>query len=165
MERELRKARSDLKLCGVGAMIFGVWVFLKSILYGLFARDYLSMLMSLKDVDLSKREITALLIYIISFFMMLPQLYVGWRAVYEAKGGVKRRSFYLIIAALILIADAALIPADIIGEIDTTPPFDIVCGLVFEVMKLVNLALLLAAAYKVRKLSAKNGEEAAPDAD
>ena len=165
MERELRKAKSDLKLCGVGAMIFGVWLFLKSILYNLFAKDYMTSLMQINDMDLSDRNILMLGLFIFYFVVMLVHLYVGLRSVQDAGDNAKHRRFYLIVAALLLIADAAIIPADIINERETTPPFDLACELVFELVRVVNLAFLLAAAYKVRKLSVKEEKESAPDAD
>ena len=162
MGRDLRKARSDLKLCGVGAIIFGVWIFLKSILYNLFAKDYMTAIMQMSDMDLSERDILALGLFVFYFIVMLVHLYVGLRSIQEANGGAKRHNFYLIVAVVLLIADTAIIPADIINGIETTPPFDIACELVFELVRLVNLAFLLTAAYKFRKLS---GKEAARDAD
>ena len=40
MERVLRKKRSELVLSGIGAILLGIWAFIKVILMILFAADY-----------------------------------------------------------------------------------------------------------------------------
>ena len=163
MEQALRREKSTLAFSGFGAIVFGIWICLKSILYELFAKSYLSGLFESTGSGPLERRTAMLVLLGCAIAAMLLHLYIGLRAIREAKGGKKRHSFYLVLAALLLLLNAAEIPVGIAAMHVDSNLMDALCDLLLELAECVNLALLLTAAVRLRRLK-REAEEASDHA-
>lgn len=103
MEEELRKVRSDLVLSGVGVMLFGVWAFVKMILYCLFAKSYVNRLLELGGAEAEMRTVVILVWLFFAFISMVLYLYIGFCAFREGRSGLLRRRGYRFLAVLELL--------------------------------------------------------------
>ena len=103
MDEELRKVRSDLVLSGVGVMLFGVWAFLKIILYCLFAKNYVNQFLELGGAGPEMRTLVILIWLFSAFLSMLIYLYIGFGAFREGRSGRLRRRGYRLLAGLELL--------------------------------------------------------------
>ena len=85
MERVLRKKRSELVLSGIGAILLGIWAFIKVILMILFAGDYVQRAFGFDSFDPEMKAAALFPWILMGFGGMLLYLYVGARAVRELR--------------------------------------------------------------------------------
>lgn len=161
----MRKAKSDLTLCGVGSAVFGIWLFLKNILYLLFAGSYLSRVFAFDEGDLLQEKAAIVLWLAASFLAMLLHILIGRQAIREAKGKEGKRRFYLVLAGALLIFNAAEVAADIAAAPGAADYLDLFCDMMLEAARAINFAALLLAARKLRVLRREERMEAAGHAD
>lgn len=100
MEEELRRVRSDLMLSGVGLMLFGIWDFVKMLLYCLFAGDRVDQLLEVSELEPEWRIFVEAIWMFSAFVSMLLYLYVGFCAFREGKSGKLRRRGYRFLAVM-----------------------------------------------------------------
>lgn len=167
MEKALRKAKSDLTLSGVGSVVFGIWYFVKTILYNLFARNYLNDILGLGETDRAVRLVLAFLWLMVSALMMVLYLYVGLCAVSEGTGKSRRRKmFYLILAGALLLDNGYSLVSSLRNfDFGETSLLDQVCDVMMDAARLANMAALLRAALRTRKLTRVTEQEVSGHAD
>lgn len=160
MKQELRRARGNLTLCGVGIVLFGTWGFGKTVLYNLFAASYVHALLERADIAPELERGILVLWLIAAFLGALLDIYVGTRAMREGRGERKRRKAYLVIAALLLVGNVSAVVQNILLFSGlTTGYLDLVGQSLVELVQAVNLALLMFYAGQVRKLSRQTEQE------
>lgn len=167
MEIALRKAKSGLALSGIGSIAFGVWYFVKSILYNLFARRYLANLLGLEDIYGAVWPFLTTPWLFTSALIMALHLYVGLRAVSEGTGKQPRRGiFYLILAGALLLENGFGLASDVrtLASVDGSL-LDQVCDVMMDAVRLANMAALIYAAVQTRNLTRKAEQEAGVHAD
>lgn len=164
MEEELREVRSDLVLSGVGVMLFGVWAFLKMILYCLFAKDYVNKLLELGGADQEARTLVMLVLLLSSFASMLLYLYIGFCAFREGRSGRLHRRGYRFLARLGLAMGIYSVAADAASFLGgRLEGMELLSGLLLGLGNISALWSLIRSAKRLRKLTKK--EEAAGYAD
>lgn len=167
MEKALRKARSDLALSGIGSIAFGGWYFVKTLLYNLFARNYIYSILGLDSADETVQPIVMALWLLSSGVTMVLYLYVGLCAFREGRGmGRRRRTVYLLLAAGLLLGNGTglISAARSLGTAEGAL-LDRLCDMMMEAARLVNMAALLRSAIRTRKQIRKSGQEATAYAD
>ena len=167
MEQTLRKAKSDLALSGVGAVAFGVWFFVKTILYNLFAGNYVTGMFAFESRPDSEKRVILFLWFFLSFTVMLLHLYIGLCAVFEGVGKkIRHRRLYLFLAWATFLGNRwSLIYNFISISSQQATLLDWLCNVLMEVVRIANLAALLRASRRVRQLTLEERKEAAKHAD
>ena len=169
MEKALRRARSDLALSGVGSIAFGVWYFVKTVLYNLFAREYINNLFGLVGAEGIVRPVLLTLWLVLSAFIMAAHLYVGLSAVSEGTGKAHKRHpgrLYLLLAGVLLLSNGnGLIASICTFAAMEGSLLDQICDIMMETVRRANMAALIYAALRTRKLTQRAEEEAAVHAD
>lgn len=167
MEKALRKAKSDLTLSGIGSIAFGIWYFVKTILYNLFAQDYLNSTLGLAEMQGVVKSILLGLWLLVSAFTMVLHLYVGLCAVTEGSGKTGRlKLLYLLLAGVLLLGNGySLITNVRFFSLTNGSLLDQLCDIMLDVVRLANMAALLYAAIQTRKLTQKAEQEASVHAD
>lgn len=165
MERVLRKNRSELILSGVGAILLGIWVFVKVILNILFAADYVQRAFDFDSFDPGLKTVTLFLWILMGFACMLLHLYVGIRAVWEGRGG-KRQRGYLVLAAVLLVVNVLLVISYLIAFSESQMDvLNLIGELLQGIARAANFGVMLYAARQTRKLSLNREKEAVGHAD
>lgn len=167
MEQTLRKAKSDLALSGVGAVAFGVWFFVKTILYNLFAGSYVTDMFAFESRPDSEKRIILFLWFFLSFTVMLLHLYIGLCAFFEGIGRkIRHRKLYLFLAWATFLGNGwSLIYNFITISSRQATLLDWLCNVLMEAVRIINLAALLRASRRVRQLTLEEKKEAAKHAD
>ena len=167
MEKTLCMAKSDLVLSGIGSIAFGIWFFVKTVLYDLFARSYINNLLGLEGIDGTARPFVMGLWFFASALTMVLHLYVGLRAVSEGTGRGRRRGFfYLILAGMLLLNNGygLVFSVHTLASMDGSL-LDQICDVMMNAVRLANLAALLRSVIQTRKLTRQAEQEAKAYAD
>lgn len=167
MEKALRKARSDLTLSGIGSIAFGIWYFVKTLLYNLFARNYVDSVLNLGASQEALKPFLVGLWLFMSALTMALYLYTGLRAVSEGTGKEdRRRIFYLVVAGALLLGNGASLVSGVRDFSSTEGSLlDRGCDILLSAARLVNMAALLRAARLARKLTQNTQQEVNVHAD
>lgn len=164
MERVLRKKRSELILSGVGAILLGIWAFIKVILNILFAADYVQRTFDFDSYDPEVKTATLFLWILLGFAGMLLYLYVGICAVREGRTGKRQR--YLTLAAVLLAGNIFLLVSCLLAFLEPRAEvLDLIDEMLQEVVRAANCGAMLYAACQTRKLSQNSEREAVCHAD
>lgn len=155
----LRKKQSELILSGIGAMLLGLWAFIKVILSILLAADYVNRTFGFDSYDPALKPLTLFLWIIVGFASMLLYLFVGTRAVREGKTGKQPRG-YLVLAAALLTFNVLLFVANLmsIGQIQTDI-LDLIGELLQGLARAATFGWMLHSAHQTRKLSQNREKE------
>lgn len=165
MECALRRERSALTLSGIGAMLLGIWAFVRIILSNLFAANYLQYAFDF-DSSAPEMKVVSLALWILGGFLgMLLDLRVGIRAAREGKTGIRQRG-YLPLAVVLLAANSLMFLVSLVSYSGSrVSVLDFVGEVVQAFARAANYAVLLRAAWQVRKLSGMREREVASHAD
>lgn len=159
MERVLRKKRSELILSGVGAILLGIWAFIKAILNILFAADYLQRVFGFDSFAPELKTAELFLWVLMGFAGMLLYLYVGTSAVREGRTG-KRQRGYLVLAAVILVVNVLLFIANLMAfPRSQAVLLDLIGELLQRFARAANFGAMLYTACQTRKLSRNREKE------
>ena len=165
MERVLRKKRSELVLSGIGAILLGIWAFIKVILMILFAADYVQRAFGFDSFDPEMKAAALFPWILIGFGGMLLYLYVGTRAVREGRTG-KRQRGYLVLAAVLLVVNVLLFITNLMSFSESQAGvLNLIGELLQEFARAANFGVMLYAARQTRKLSLNREREAVGHAD
>ena len=165
MERVLRKKRGELILSGIGAILLGIWAFVKVILNILFAADYVHRIFDFDSFDPELKTVTLFLWVLMGVAGMLLYLYVGIRAVREGRTGKRQRS-YLVLAAMLLVVNVLLFFSNLTAFSGSQmDPLDLMGEMLQEFARAANFGAMLYAARQTRKLSLNREKEAVGHAD
>ena len=165
MERVLRKKRGELILSGIGAILLGIWAFVKVILNILFAADYVQRVFDFDSFDPELKTATLFLWVLMGIAGMLLYLYVGIRAVREGRTG-KRQRGYLVLAAMLLAVNVLLFFSNLMAFSGSQmDPLDLMGEMLQEFARAANFGAMLYAARQTRKLSLNREREAVGHAD
>ena len=160
MEQDLRRAQGGLTFCGVGIALFGMWGFVKAVLYNLFAASYVHDLLGKANISPELEWLIQAIWIISAFFGALLDVYVGTRAIREGRGGGKRNSVYLLIAGVLLVRNV-FTPVQhlLLFSGSVTEALDLAGETTMELVQAVNLGILIFYAGRVRRLSRNAGRE------
>ena len=165
MECVLRKKQSELILSGIGAILLGIWAFIKVILIILFAADYVQHTFGFDGVDPELKTVTLFLWILMGFVGMLLYLYVGICAVREGRTGKRQRS-YLVLATVLLVVNVLLFFSNLMAFSGSqAEPLDLIGELLQGFARTANFGAMLYAARQTRKLSLNREKEAVGHAD
>ena len=158
MERVLRKKRSELVLSGIGAILLGIWAFIKVILMILFAADYVERVFGFDSFDPELKTAELFLWVLMGFAGMLLYLYVGICAVREGRTGKRQR--YLSLAAVLLAGNIFLLVSCLLAFLEPRAEvLDLIDEMLQEVVRAANCGAMLYAARQTRKLSRNREKE------
>lgn len=169
MEKSLCKTKSDLVLSGIGSIAFGIWYFVKTILYNLFAQSYLTRTLGLEDIQGAVKPVLLGVWLFMSALIMVLYLYVGLRAVSEGTGKANKKSprrLYLFLAGVLLLNNGnGLITSVCTFAAIEGSLLDQICEIMMETVRLANMAGLIYAALRTRKLTQQAEQGATVHAD
>ena len=164
MQTELIKHRHTLAVVGMGAIAFGIWSLIKSILYFVLVEPLSDIinenLDSIIDSNFEALAALALSILIVGLFVLIDMLFrwkVGSRAMAISRGDKDPGVGFFILSSILLLMDmaelimgalsiAGIIPSDedITNQIST---------LLVDFTSVVMLIEMLFAAVMIRKLT------------
>ena len=160
MEQDLRRAQGGLTFCGVGIALFGMWGFVKAVLYNLFAASYVHDLLEKANISPELEWLIQAIWIISAFFGALLDVYVGTRAIREGRGGGKRKRVYLLVAVLLMVRNIlALLQNLLLFSGPVTEVLDLAGESAMELVQAVNLAILIFYVRRVRRLSRGEKQE------
>ncbi|MGN0708098.1 MAG: hypothetical protein ACI4JC_08885 [Faecalibacterium sp.] len=159
IERFLRKKQSELILSGIGAILLGLWAFIKVILSILLAADYVDRVFGFDSEVPELKPITLFLWMILGLANMILYSYVGTRAMREGRTGKQQRG-YLVLAAVLLSVNVLLFILNLMYfpgvEADI---LDLIGELLQESARAATFGAMLRAAHQTRKLSINKEQE------
>lgn len=166
METALRKEKHNLTISGVGAIALGAWLFLKRLMYPLFAGDYLTETFGMEALPDAGKTVVISLWLLVGFFIMVLHVYIGLCAVSEGSGkSSRRRRAYLLLAGLLTVVCLVDLVIDLWNVTSISGSWlDWLCDVAMEAVRGANLVVILRAAQRTRKLQAAQ-KEAASHAD
>ena len=164
MQTELIKHRHTLAVVGMGAIAFGIWSLIKSILYFVLVEPLSDIinenLDSIIDSNFEALAALALSILIVGLFVLIDMLFrwkVGSRAMAISRGDKDPGVGFFILSSILLLMDmaelimgalsiAGIIPSDedITNQIST---------LLVDFTSVVMLIEMIVAAVMIRKLT------------
>jgi len=99
-EIKLRKYESILRISGTGVVVFGLWSFVKTIIYVLFQFSYFETVLGIDFNDVDKTAFVVMLV-IIMIMDILFRLYIRKQAKKEAEG--YNKGYLYIVFAVIMV--------------------------------------------------------------
>lgn len=162
METALRKEKSNLTLSGVGVIAFGVWFFVKTILYNLFAKSYVTHFLGLDELSSSEGATVLFLWFLLCFLGMALHLYIGLCAVSKGTGKASRHcKAYQLAAWALLMGNLMILGFNLYQLFDVSySVLEELCDMVMTLVRAANLAALLRAAGRIGHLEKESTQEA-----
>jgi len=169
MQTELIKHRHTLAVVGMGAIAFGIWSLLKSILYFVLVEPIFDTISSNYD-DLSNSKYEAWVLVAITFaivvmFVLIDMLLrwkVGRKAMAVSRGDKEPGVGFFILSSILLLMDMAELimgALSIAGIIPSDEDItDQISTLLVDFTSVVMLIEMLFAAIMIRKLVRKISE-------
>ena len=156
MERELRRRRSILSITGMGVIALGLWSFIKLNLYFLAAQNATIEGLGLADLSADERRTSFLFLYVVGLVLavleLILRIYIGRSAIRDAKGA-KKKSLYLVFAAILASLSAIYLCLDITSfDFHSNHVADSMASILVEITSLYIFIELLFAAIKIRLL-------------
>ena len=164
MQTELIKHRHTLAVVGMGAIAFGIWSLIKSILYFVLVEPLSDIinenLDSIIDSNFEALAALALSILIVGLFVLIDMLFrwkVGRRAMAISRGDKDPGVGFFILSAILLLMDLSelvLGVSSIVGAISSDEDMiDRISTLLVDFTSVVMLAEMIFAAVMIRKLT------------
>ena len=99
-EIKLRKYKNTLSITGMGVIIFGMWNFIKLLLYCFFKFDYIEEILEMKLEGGAK---VVFIVFLTIFFILdiIFRTYIGKNAIKESRG-IKKGYLYIVFTILII---------------------------------------------------------------
>lgn len=150
----IRKCVNTLRVTADGVLLFGVWSLIKGVMVVLIDPDRSFM----EDLDLSLSPVMniALALSVVVVFWVIEMLFrlSVWRgARREADGEGKRKNFYLLIAAFVIIFSFATILINVWTLLrGNSSVGNAAASLLLEVTSFVISVNLVRSAFRIRKL-------------
>ena len=169
MQTELIKHRHTLAVVGMGAIAFGIWSLIKSILYFVLVEPLSDIinenLDSIIDSNFEALAALALSILIVGLFVLIDMLFrwkVGRRAMAISRGDKDPGVGFFILSAILLLMDLSelvLGVSSIVGAISSSEDMiDQISTLLVDFTSVVMLIEMLFAAIMIRKKEKKISE-------
>ena len=160
METELRRTQISIHTLGTGIILFGAWSLLRALLY----------LWTSQGLELDGEFTAAGLVFVkvLSYFMiglvllgdLWLRVYIGRCAAEEARRDVRKKT-YLVLSAVILLINVAATVFSLYALFtdfsDEQPTLYNVISLLLDLFSTVILAELLVTVRRIRKLRARGG--------
>ena len=162
MQTELIKHRHTLAVVGMGAIVFGIWSLIKSILYFVLVEPLSDIINENLDSDSNFEALAALAlsILIVGLFVLIDMLFrwkVGRRAMAISRGDKDPGVGFFILSAILLLMDLSelvLGVSSIVGAISSDEDMiDRISTLLVDFTSVVMLAEMIFAAVMIRKLT------------
>ena len=155
MQTELIKHRHTLAVVGMGAIAFGIWSLIKSILYFVLVEPIFKTISSNYD-DLSNSKYEAWVLVAITFDMLL-RWKVGRKAMAVSRGEREPGVGFFILSSILLLMDMAELimgALSIAGIIPSDEDItDQISTLLVDFTSVVMLIEMIVAAVMIRKLT------------
>ena len=169
MQTELIKHRHTLAVVGMGAIAFGIWSLIKSILYFVLVEPLTDIinenLDSIIDSNFEALAALALSILIVGLFVLIDMLFrwkVGRKAMAVSRGEREPGVGFFILSSILLLMDMAELimgALSIAGIIPSDEDItDQISTLLVDFTSVVMLIEMLFAAIMIRKLVKKISE-------
>lgn len=164
MQTELIKHRHTLAVVGMGAIAFGIWSLIKSILYFVLVEPLSDIinenLDSIIDSNLEALGALALSILIVGLFVLIDMLFrwkVGREAMAISRGDKDPGVGFFILSTILMLMDLSelvLGVSSIVGAISSDEDMiDQISTLLVDFTSVVMLAEMIFAAVMIRKLT------------
>ena len=164
MQTELIKHRHTLAVVGMGAIAFGIWSLIKSILYFVLVEPIIKTISSNYD-NLSNSKIEAWVLIAITFTLvvlfvlidMLLRWKVGRKAMAVSRGEREPGVGFFVLSSILLLMDMSELVMGILsiaGIISSDEDlFDQISTLLVDFTSVVMLIEMIVAAVMIRKLT------------
>ena len=164
MQTELIKHRHTLAVVGLGAIAFGIWSLIKSILYFVLVEPIIKTISSNYD-NLSNSKIEAWVLIAITFTLvvlfvlidMLLRWKVGRKAMAVSRGEREPGVGFFVLSSILLLMDMSELVMGILsiaGIISSDEDlFDQISTLLVDFTSVVMLIEMIVAAVMIRKLT------------
>lgn len=150
MDKEIRRLENNLITLGTGVIAFGVWTFLKFVIYLIFGNELDDQVTGIAKV------VTIIILLILGALDMLLRLYIGASARSQGRGK-KKSGFYIVITALMILVLTLTIGIEVYSTLRLEGGLiDDVITLIIDVTSLVILVDLMVSAVRLRKLKKYN---------
>ena len=164
MQTELIKHRHTLAVVGMGAIAFGIWSLVKSILYFVLVEPIGGIISSNYDSIIDSRgealAVYAVSIAIVFLFVMIDMLFrwiVGRKAMAISKGEKEPGIGFFILSAILMLMDLTELVMGVLaiaGVVSSGEDmFDRVSTLLVDFTSVVMLIEMIFAAVMIRKLT------------
>lgn len=164
MQTELIKHRHTLAVVGMGAIAFGIWSLIKSILYFVLVEPLNDIIKtsldSMIDSNLEALAALAISILIVGLFVMIDMLFrwkVGRKAMVISRGDREPGVSFFILSAILMLMDLAELVMGVLSitgfmssDGDLT---DQISTLLVDFTSVVMLIEMIYAAVMIRKLT------------
>lgn len=164
MERQIRKAKDNILLCGKVGVTFGLWNLAAIILYNLFASDYIPVMFGLDTSKPYTVMIANIIWAVLAVIILLMRLYVRRCTIRECTSGCGNA--YIVIAVLSVIISFSSLVSEIIAVLTgSSGMYSAVTGMISDIVVTLNMSTLIYYGLQLKKLRRAAGEEADADAD
>lgn len=153
MERELQRSRSSLVISGTAVIVFGLWSVVKLALSFLLLPDRYSDYLTSAGPGAGK-GLMILTLAVMGLFVLGVHVYVGLCARSEGIKG-KRRYFYLVVAVIMILINAASIVLSILYPGDSI--MDLIIQILVDITFTAALAELIYSSVVLKRLQKQEG--------
>ena len=148
-QAETRRLQDTLSIAGTAVIAFGVWSLAKIIVFlTLVDENVLQQLLGISDTPLT------ITVYVSLGIIILIDLglrsFVGLSARAEGRGR-KKKPFYLVVAAVMAIANASSLAAIAFGTSFASSPLNMIVSIIIEATSLTALVLVVHSAIRLRQ--------------
>ena len=164
MQTELIKHRHTLAVVGMGAIAFGIWSLVKSILYFVLVEPIGDIISSnYESISDSKTEailVLAVTVLIVLLFVLIDMLFrwiVGRRAMAISRGEREPGAGFFILSAILTLMDLSELVMGILSITGAIPSeedmIDRISRLLVDFTSVVMLIEMIVSAVMIRKLT------------
>lgn len=157
-DADIRKQETTLICSGWAMIFFGIWSIIRMVLLRFIDPDHFIDFLGDIDyqLDSSLLNLILLLFIILLFFDLLLRMYIGFSAIKEGHGKLKKRYTYVIIAIICFVISIGSDVASVITLIDDDVTFEYVLSTIIDISIQFATLEVIIASIRLRKLSKDN---------
>ena len=144
-----RRIQDTLSIAGSAVIAFGIWSLAKIGLFLTFANENaLSWLLGLDKDSLTTAVCVSLIV--VAVIDVIVRLYVGMSARAEGRG-MKKGPFYLVVAAIVALANASSLVAIALSASFALSPLSMIIPIAIEATAIAALVLVISSSIRLRR--------------